>query len=331
MSQAQEKLHGVVVDNWSLELVTSALSGGALFDGIEEGLEYGNDKIAALLHILDLLVLHETLVYDTTFSWVWDVQESLRPIADLLKGVTPKETGNTVLLSPEGIPLIESGKTEFKKYKDVRKERAAHYFNLARSLGLQYWPPPKREAYVQELFSESKQSINLVLREKIESDTRQLLEDLIKPIGRLGNITMPGFGSSILKDCDNRKTILETAIEFRNSRTTMGFRKWSIEMDIAFERGDLSFISKGLSDVRDVFSDMRKEFKLEQSQNKDHLNVRIGISPSISFSDSLLPFVEHLINKRRYHMIFLRNHLRAVASTSDIKLHLKRLFNQNRA
>ena len=329
MSLIEEKIHGVVVDNWSLELVASALSGGALFDGIVESSEDGNDKLTALLNILDLLVLHETLVYDTTFSWVWAKKQSLKPIEGLLKGVSPKETGNTVLVSPDGTLMIESGKPGFRQYKEVRKERAAHYFNLARSLGLQYWPSPKREVYVKELFSESKQSISLVLREKFEPDARQLLEELIKPIGRLGDITMPGIGSIILKDCDSRKNILETAIEFRDSKATKGFRKWSLEMDGAFERGDLVFISKGLGDIRDVFSDMRKEFKLERSQNKDHLNVRIGILPSISFGESLLTFVERLINKRSYHMVFLRNHLRSVASASDIKLHLKRLFNKD--
>ena len=143
------------------------------------------------------------------------------------------------------------------------------------------------------------QGVGLILRNMIEADVRQLLEELIKPIGRLGDITMPGIGSRILKDCDSRENILRTAIEFRNNKATIGFRKWSTEMDVAFERGDLAFISKGLADIGDVFSDIRREFRLENDHNKDSINVRIGISPSVSLNESLPSFVGRLINKRK--------------------------------
>ena len=109
------------------------------------------------------------------------------------------------------------------------------------------------QIYAQERFGR-----NITRRSKKIGD-KTYADEVLPVLGRSSKrLYLPGFGSSILAECDRPHSVLPTAIDYRNSREARAFRSWIGEMSNALADGDIHTIAMGLRDVRDVARSVRK-------------------------------------------------------------------------
>lgn len=138
-------------------------------------------------------------------------------------------------------------------------------------------------------------------------------------------ITFPGFGSTILLDCDSRDQILPTAMEYRQTKPCIAFREWAKEMNSYLRDGNITQIALGVNELEGVIHDIRAELKLFSKQEK-RVHLEIGLSPSVTFDTKLFDQIIAPIKYRKFHLVFIRSHLDRVFKNAKLYRNIKRLF-----
>lgn len=330
----------VLIDNWLLELASVILWQGLEYRPLPETgyqsllirqisqrnrLKWAevsrNDRVVALLHLLDLIVVSDELIFDVEMEWTWNRFNTLQPIEPILSGIKlgdetkselDVELGSFFDDSHDGIPSI------------VRKG-ALYYLGLGRFLGISYWPSPRRADFLKSshfpalggvLALEVQNSLNDILSESVN--------ELVSPFeSMMPALDFPGFGSVILANCINAESILPTAMEFRNTKECQAFRQWLQQMDEAASIGNIMTIAKGMADLREVLAFIRREIGFQDNTN---IEFQIGISPSLTFGADTLRALRSKISRRRYHITFLRRHLERALGAANVRVEIMRLF-----
>lgn len=277
--------------------------------------------VISLFQLLDLLVVNDELIYDADMASVWSHSEGMRPIIPLLSSVKlSQNTKKTVF-----------GGTYFHDTKDtprIIEEGALFYLKLAKLLGLYYWPSPERaEFLMNKVYSNTTSSSFLwTLSENIDSDLGKIIKEVYASLKNVKqDLKFPGFGSSILANCNSRLDIFPTLFQYRDTKEAIEFRKWLREMDDALQAGNVWMISQGLRDVQELIASLQKELGLI-SQTGVKVDLQIGLSPSLTIDLMTVDSVLKRFKPKPLHIIFLRNHLYGVLENADVWVQVWRLF-----
>lgn len=324
-----------VVDNWLLEFACRLIDPKLdetyfvidhyrgyynLFDRRPSKVFFAGDKILALLQLIELIVVSDQLVYDADWSHIWAASAGLNEIKHLLRPVEP--TGGSRKYSEAPDWHIDTKNDT----PDIVRDGAMYYHELASSLGVACWPSPQRAQFLSETeYVRVGSSFIMQLRSHVDSLLGGLIDDAIRPLNLTRKtLLLPGFGSTILNCVNSRHSILSAALELRESRDAIGFRKWLREMDIALQSGDVNTLSTALRDVEEVVISTRSGLGLQP--NSDGLEFTIGLSPSIKSNVGSVRRLFHSLGSKKVHVTFLRNHFSEVLEGADLWFQIERLF-----
>ena len=284
---------------------------------IESGLRF--QMVTALSQLLDLMVMYDGLIVDLEFSIAWERHSSMQPITPIISKVRLGNETKKALTDSQGFEARESD-------LPVISQGALYYLGLSRLLGVDYWPSPERSVFIRERLFDNQpgfvKSLNMVVDEQIL--------DLIKQTAAFthnseSGLLFPGFGATILVNCDTRSAILETAFEFRNTKECLAFRSWLREMDEASSNGNIQVIAKNLHDLDLIMLDIRRGVGLENSLEKN-MTLEIGLSPSLAIDTKIIKSVLGSIKPKPLHLVFLRNHFNRVLENANLWKQVWRLF-----
>ena len=277
------------------------------------------DTATALLQTLDLLVINNELVYDTTFSNAWKRFSQ----SDLVKPML-REVKLSNKVTKELLPSIGF----FPKYPDdngMISEGAIYYLSLARFLGVYYWPSPKRAEYLKQNYFNKVNNFALSFRDFIDETSKQIAAEILEPIKIESQLFFSGFSVPILASCEKPSSILPTLIQVRNSSSGKGFREWLEKMDEVLQTGNLKFIAKEMKTVNDVISDIRKDLGID-TKGEQFAELQIGLSPSLNLGDEAIKTIISQFKPKPYHVIFIREYFDKFLESGNVKTHLSRLF-----
>jgi hypothetical protein len=332
--EEDEVLNSVLVDNWMLELATSVIQDAVSQGGPSEtvsvpaavGCFSGTDDatavvyqetpfkecLTALFYLLDVVILHDRIVYDPTYSFTWKRSDALNPIQWLLQAHDQRPTKPYVrpgygTRSGRPYDVLPLAKGAASEESEVVTGGAQFYLALSRSLGLYYWPSPRRSAWIQANMAEHPGGFATQLSGMIDSTLAQMLGKILADTRMKSAIAFGGFGAAVLSECESFATILQTANEVRSTKSCVAFREWLVRMDRNLEAGDLKGLHEGLRDVREVIADARKELGLGARADDDP-KITLGLSPTLEFSTSQASGLLRRFRPKPYHVIFLREH-----------------------
>lgn len=272
-----------------------------------------------MLQILDLLVINNELVYDTTFSNAW----KRFPQSDLV-GPMLREVKLSNKVTRELLPAIGF----FPIYPDnngVVSKGAVYYLSLARFLGVYYWPSPKRAEYLRNNCFDITGNFALSFRDFIDETSRQIVDEVLKPLKIESRQFFSGFAVPILASCEKPSSILPTLLQVRESLSGTRFREWLEKMDEALQTGDLKLIAKEMKTINDVISEIRKDLGIDKKDDKT-VEFQIGISPSLTIGDEAVKSIMSQFKPRPYHVTFIRKYFDRFLVSGNVRKHLSRLF-----
>lgn len=322
--------NSALVDNWLLELSGRLLEDGTLGSGINEHDMEVQDKCAALLLLLDVIVLHDHIFFNPKWADAWDEKRVLNPIHVALRAI-PNSVRD---LQPQYSNMqtrFESQEPADDRFTRLVERGAIQYLLTANLLGLYYWPaPPRSEFLTQNIYNNSEQSFMEIVQRYLDSQIREIAADVLGMVGSsTGKLHLPGFGSRILSDCTSTASILSTAMEYRRTREVQAFRAWIGKMSNALRLGDIATVATGVHDLREVVDASRKSLGLEQKHN-DAFSLSLGLSPSLRVEGKSFRAVLDRLKPKKLHLTFLRQHLNSCLEQVDVRMHFERLFVQCR-
>jgi hypothetical protein len=267
-------IHGAIVDNWSLELAGALISDEVGYKSKDRNQEL----IHALFDLLDIVVLNENIVYETAFSYVWDRKHSLREIKPFTVPITAIENEGRELVIREYSTSHDTKHRGhlFQTEQKITEDGAKFYLSIAEALGVQYWPAPKRQKYLESRNNEKKDKFVFLLDSDVKKTISALAAQVSHQFSSIAPNILPGFGAKILADCDSRDSIITTAIQLREDQYTLAFREWCREMDYHLETGNVVSLHKSIKDISLLFDDMYKRFSIE-NESKQNSGVRLQL------------------------------------------------------
>ncbi len=198
---------------------------------------------------------------------------------------------------------------DFQLYKNRELIRATSYLDVANANGYDFLPHPLRAKVLQEnnLFNNK---INLTEKyiQSLEKDIQDFLEhmnDLYEH--QLKNVDFPILYSFIRSNANEPTDELKIALELRNNKNVIKFRKSIDKMNKCLNSGDMMAYIGSLKDINAITETISHEL------NKKPISyeVKLGLSPTLE-NPYLLPNIEMsvsgIINKRsksKIHTTFL--------------------------
>lgn len=338
-----------IIDNWMLELVSNLFRREIRYRGrirrasfdeviwsagyVENGryrsskyltLNTANEELIALFELLDLLVVNDELIYDVRWSSSWRRSLALTSVSPLLKSITLSSRITAELHNKEVLLFIPGSERYY--YEPLISEGSLYYLNLARLLGLYYWPSPYRARYLQEFSSRVGLGFIRNLNKYVDNNLKEIAEQVSVPLSSAASTwRFPGFGSTVLANCDTRESIFPTVMQLRESRECTAFRVWLREMDVALERGDIQTISQEIRELEGVLEDVLQGLGIKNKES-EKIELQIGLSPSITMTVGLVEAIVEHFKPKPLHIVFFRNHLSRVLSNANLMSHARRLF-----
>jgi hypothetical protein len=324
MSESLQNVTKALIDNWSLELSCELLDRN--YNKNQSAYVDDSPKpvnLVALFQLLDLIVTTDELIFDRNWAFGWESSPSLNPILPMLSELEFSPHHNILVSeTPDDISLLD---IPDKNQQPVRVG-ALYYLKLAKTLGVYYWPSPQRAEFLSNYkFSKPKDGFVKVLESYVDNQMQEMIREIYAELD-LGesSLDFPGFGSTILANCDSRESILPNAMQFRETKECRNFREWLQKMDTALSVGNVKTIALGLKDLKEIIKSIRAELHLDDTPD-EKAELQIGISPTLTLDTRLLNSIVNPLKPKKYHMVFLRNHLMQVL-TGNIWNNTARLF-----
>ena len=343
-----------LVDNWILELAFSLLDDDLRIVFYERSSyhelshlmrwdsEVAENALAALLQILDLLVVNDELVYDCEYSFTWQRfvdAEVLIPffrqvrLSDITKrdvlqksGIVLDTKARTNLFLDRGVHQAHSKGGDFSD--DIVSNGALYYLSLSRLLGIYYWPSPKRAHYLLEhQYDQIANSFALQFREYVDESLRQITKDILEPTHPGNFLRFPGFSATIISSCNDTRSIIPTLLQLRDSSPGIKFRQWLRDMDETLQSGNLDHVARELKQVRDVIAEIRKELSIDETKGQT-IELQIGISPGLTLGVDVLKSISDHFRPKPLHLVFIKRHFSNYLRSANMRPHLNRLFPQ---
>jgi hypothetical protein len=327
MTEASES-NRVLVDNWLLESAGVMLSPVETADWVrtltkqvrpERGASMTRDAVQALVHLLDIIVLHDDIVYREPYSSTWRHRPSLLPLRPFL-------SGHVVLAEEQRIVGEELKNLSGDEHSSIVAAGARTFLATARVLGISYWPSPARAEYLGRVWP-SPATFTASLQAAVDVGASQSVAELHTALGReTSSIAFLGFGASILGQCSTVAEALPIALEHRGSRAARGFRKWSTEMDRALASENYVAVARGVRDFKDALADARRSLGLDDSKDAlptITLKLDQPLSPGLSVGAGTLV---RGLRRWRPHVVFLRQHFERALRGGSVAATTRRLF-----
>jgi hypothetical protein len=318
-------IHGAIVDNWSLELAGALLADDARYKSTESN----EELVQALFDFLDILVLNENIVYETAFSHVWEEKQSLKSIKPFTVAVTAIKKGETEILIFEG---IQRNRTQhrrhfFESQEKIIADGAKFYLAIAEALGVQYWPAPKRQQYIDGLHKSPDNEFIFLLDSDIKTNISSIASQMSQQFPSIKPTILPGFGAKVLADCEDPKSVIPAAIQLREDPYCVAFREWCRQMDYHLETGNVVALHKSMKDVSLLFNDISKRFSVSKDDaHNSGVKLQLGLRPSVSIDGHLIGSLLGKFLPKKMHLVFLRRHIEGVLQNTNIAYHVERLF-----
>jgi len=281
------------------------------------GIRY--QMLTGLFQFLDLITIYDELVVDSEMTFVWEKYPEMQAIVPFISKVrlgseTKQRLTESWNINPTG------------NYSPIVKDGALYYSSLAQLLGLDYWPSPERTEFLQNNLYETKQGFIRKFGKRIDTTIDDLFQEIVRTYKDLdNNLLFPGFGTAILANCDSRKSVINVALEFRETKECVAFRRWLQEMSKASSDGNINFIAKNLGEVQQLISNIYRKLGIENS-NLGNVELEIGISPSLKLDAKTLDTLFESIKPKALHFVFLRNHFNRVLENANLWSQAWRLF-----
>ena len=310
-----EYLWGTTISSDSSNFSRKQIEGNR--NAIESGFRF--QLITALSQLLDLIVMYDGLIVDSEMSIAWERHPSMQPLIPIISKVRLGRKTKQAITDSQGFKTVES-------HQPIVSQGALYYLGLSRLLGVDYWPSPERSVFLKEHLFEDRPGFVKSLNKLVDKN----ISDLIKQATAFihdseGGLLFPGFGTTILANCENRSAILETAFEFRNTKECQVFRSWLREMDQASSNGNIQAIAKNLQELKSVMFDIRRRVGLENAVEKN-MTLEVGLSPSLSIDTKTIKSLLESIKTKPLHLVFLRNHFNRVLENANLWKQVWRLF-----
>ena len=299
----------VLIDNWSLELTSTILDGQI---GLTENTK--RDQISALLDFLDIFILNENLLYyDNELTYAWKRLKSLDNIKDFINPINNIEKLN---LYPEILNNDNSDGANF-------------YLKLADKINSNYWPSPKRKKYIDSLKINQKEDFITILANDLKSELKTITSEIYNKLDISKPIITPSFGSMVLLECSDIKSIIPTAIQIRDDIYTKEFRKWGQLVNEAIAQGNIIFLNNQLKEIEQITTKMLKQFSIQQD-NKYNIKLQLGLRPSISLEvNEIGKKIKNAFSRKKAHFVFMKNYLNKSIQNADLSYKIEELFKIN--
>lgn len=220
-----------------------------------------NDKLQSILHLIDLIITNDVLYYNSRGEYhkKWFESGLFSSLGNILQG-----------------QKLWVGKRNrlYKMAEFVRENEAPLlveggaliYLYYASILGVSYWPSPRRAEFLKNKFFvfdqfESpiyymKNSFYFGFKDKVDELLKQIIKEVYQSIKQPEPIYFGGFGKHVLVNCQTRESIIDTALQIRNTASAKSFRYWLESMNNALYTGDVRKISIEMKQVFDIFEDI---------------------------------------------------------------------------
>jgi hypothetical protein len=324
-----------VVDNWLL-----TLAGDMLDPDVTERLTHDRgaleERTEALLHLLDVLVLHDVIFYDSEHASIWDHHPTLGQLTVTFSRIPLDTPTRRQIVDAADVQLDENSQAYLARtldlitkseqtygIGDLIQQSIAHgsifYLALANLLGANYWPAPRRARFLAEsAFKQVHPTFAVLVQNSVNKELAKIVDAVLGELGyETSQLVFPGFGGAILAECSSLDSILPTALEVRASREAEAFRNWLNEMQQSLDSGSVSRIARGLTDVRSVASECEKKLGLHQETSSD-VSLQIGLSPTFSFTGATIRSIFGAFRSRPLHLSFLRRHFKSCIEDIDL-------------
>lgn len=228
----------VLIDNWNLSKMKL----------IERNNKYVPNK--AYSNLLSAIVLWDNIYYlDENSSIFGGLIES--KLLSLLKPLHMEQDVKKV--------FEKSSKREYKnnysyKYNNVIAERALYYHEISKVFNLDYYPEDRRADFLNQVIGKFELwSRNEIIKEEEKEILRRIQEfnlgsDSIIPIPLLSNL--------IIKNSDQNFT--ETALDIKNTKEVVRFRKYMDRVDKEINMGNFKEAKSILKLLPYIIDDIEK-------------------------------------------------------------------------
>jgi len=304
-----------VIDNWSLTIIASTLD--------SSGYEYfplsppeRRDRALLFAQLLDVLVLHETILCDENKRLFWSRSPSLASIDAI--------TVSWKIAASPG----SSEEIIFKSPRSIVAERATEYLRCARALGAPYWPAPERAKFLGDTTFALDGRFVALLKQRSHEHLDGLATEVYNAIGLAKpSLSFPGFGSAVASACQSPAEALSAAIELRQTKPAAAFRDWIAAVEHAMSDGDLPRLKRAAQDINDIFDELSRHIGVKPHARIE-AKLTLGISPNVSLPLELPSHWAWLLRKNTPHLTFLRSYLANAAASAHALAHVEDLLYQ---
>lgn len=294
-------------------------------DLVTEAQELISERIAAVLSLVDLLLLHDELLYDYPYSRTWLKLGHLDPIGPILRdcGLDPATRRE---LSARPLPLPVNRDTAGDRKATAIRDGSVYYVNLAALLGVPYWPSPARAEFLERNSIPLRDTGYVFALERALGEYLQAAHgELLRKLG-VGErkARFLGFGAMVLDQCSSKDDFLQVALEIRQTKECRAFRAWLKRMDARLDEADLKELARGIQDLRGVLDDVSRGLGLVENDLWPKLS--IGLSPRLDIPSSVVSAAWKKVAPRPLHVVFLRGHLGRVLSQGRLLRKATQIF-----
>lgn len=321
---------------------------------------FTSDHITSLLRLLDAIVLYDSFSHDEVRSFVWKESPVFDEISQILKPVSiPKK----VLHGFD--KFVEENKRfnidDANKYNDFKfeisgedglirdlisgdpffetpdnigvVEDAIFYLTYADSIGATYWPAPKRGNYLSNtIFSQTAFTFSEDIRSMFQKNIRKATEEIAgKLYGdtyrlfEMPTLNLPGFGSSVLGQCETAEDILPAVMKLRYSEGAFALREWLRKYENLISDGDVLAAADLIKGVGALVLDLERSLDCKGSYSTE-TQIQIGMTPSVNINSGVVSRFFRELYPKPPHMLFIKDHIKKSLKTADLSISVNRLF-----
>ncbi len=275
----------ILVDNWNMEDIAYELS-------------YIPDEYFSYTYgeLLNATVLWDEVYYlNNDWSWNWiDSQQELTKI---------------VMPINDDLSFLQESEEIYKKYFEnieypVVASGAIRYSLFSNRYGMGYLPCEERSNFLNKVDVAMRENIFKNVLYNRQSSLRildELIEEQFSSIKRFFpklkiNFQYPVLVDYIRFNANSEKSCIDVALQLKREKAVMAYREYMDQFELALGNEQWSTVIKFEKEIQEIVNDM--------------LKIPEGRAFTVSGSVSLMPSIdistEIVLNRKKYHLNFLR-------------------------
>ena len=278
-------MSNILIDNWNMENIAYELS-------------YIPDEYFSYAYgeLLNATVLWDEVYYlNNDWSWNW-----INSQQELTKIVTPIN---------DDLSFLQESEEIYKKYFENKEylvvaSGAIRYSLFSNRYGMGYLPCEERSNFLNNVDVATRKKIFknvLYNRQSSLNILDELIEEQFSSIKRFFpelkiNFQYPVLVDYIRFNANSKKSCIDVALQLKREKAVMAYREYMDQFELALENEQWSTVIKFEKEIQEIVNDM--------------LKIPEGRAFTVSGSISLMPSIdistEIVLNRKKYHLNFLR-------------------------